>query len=413
MRNRWKTENWFTSHLNFSPEATSGQTFPSRIELHDISLRDGEQQTGLIFSAEEKVRIADKLDEVGIHRIEAGMPAVSKQDEQAVKTIARRGLRAKIFGFARCIPDEIKRVADCGVEGVVIEIPASEHLLHHAYRWPPEKAIDLSVRATQCAREHGLYTVFFTIDGTRTDFEWYLRLVETVAKDGHMDALAVVDTFGTLMPSAVPFYIRKLKERISVPLEAHFHDDFGCGVANTLLALANGAQVAHTTVTSIGERAGNVAYEELALALLTCHGVDIGLRYNKMVELSRLVQEIAGISVPSNRPVVGDLLYQIESGIIATWFLNCGEEHLLEVFPYHPRLTGHSKPGIVLGKNSGLDSVRHWLDRLGVSLNDEALNQLVLDVKERAYELHGLLSQEDLKGLLEQRSGESGPRKRK
>jgi isopropylmalate/homocitrate/citramalate synthase len=404
MPNPWKTKNWFTSHLNFAPEVVSGQAFPSNIEFHDVSLRDGEQQTGLVFSAEEKLRIADKLDEVGVHRIEAGMPAVSRQDEEAVRAIARRGLKAKVFGFARCIPDEIKRVADCGVQGVVVEIPASEHLLRHAYRWTPERAIELSVQATQCAHENGLHTVFFTIDGTRTDFDWYLRLVETVATQGHMDALAVVDTFGTLMPFAVPLYIRKLRERISVPLEAHFHDDFGCGVANTLLALANGAQVAHTTVTSIGERAGNVAYEELALALLTCCGLDTGLRYDKMLELSRLVRDIAKIAVPSNRPVVGGRLFQIESGIIATWLLNCGEEHLLEVFPYHPRLTGQAGADIVLGKNSGLDSIRYWVNRPGVQVSEEQLQQLLLDVKERAYELHGLLSRDDFAELVRRRT---------
>ncbi len=210
-----------------------------------------------------------------------------------------------------------------------------------------------------------------------------------------MDALAVVDTFGSLMPTTVPYYVRQLKQRVSVPLEIHFHDDFGCGVANTLLGLANGAEVAHTTVTSIGERAGNVAYEELALALLTCYGVDTGLRFEKMCELSQLVREIGKFAVPSNRPVVGDLLFQIESGIIATWFLNCSEEHFLEVFPYHPSLVGQRDAGIVLGKNSGLDSIRHWLEKAGGKATEVELQELLMRVKERAYELHGLLGKKD------------------
>jgi len=391
--------------LNFEPEARSDVHFAPKIQFHDVSLRDGEQQTGMVFTADDKIRIAEKLNEVGIHRIEAGMPAVSPEDEKAVRAITRRGLQSTIFGFSRCIVDEIKRVADTGVTGIVIEIPASEHLLKHAYRWPVEKAIELSVSATRCARENGLYTVFFTIDGTRTDFEWYLRLVDTVAKEGHMDALAVVDTFGSLMPSAVPSYVRRLKQRIKVPLEIHFHDDFGCGVANTLLALANGAEVAHTTVTSIGERAGNVSYEELALALLTCYGVDTGLKYEKMCELSRLVREIGRVPIPTNRPIVGDLLFQIESGIIATWFLNCGEENVLECFPYHWRLVGQSTPGVVLGKNSGIDSVRYWLQRTKMQVKEEDIPPLLADVKQRSYELGGLLRDGDFRELAEKYAG--------
>ncbi|MGB9106201.1 MAG: hypothetical protein WCC59_15700 [Terriglobales bacterium] len=400
MSEPWHTDHWFTSHLNFEREARDAVSFPRAISFHDVSLRDGEQQTGLVFTADQKIRIADKLDEVGFHRIEAGMPVVSPEDEKAVRAIARRGLQARVFGFSRCMVDDVKRVADTGVTGVVIEIPASEHLIKHAYRWPVEKAIELSISATRCAHELGLYTVFFTVDGTRTEFDWYMKLVEAVAAEGHMDALAVVDSFGSLMPSAVPSYICRLKERVNVPLEIHFHDDFGCGVANSLLALANGAEVVHTTVTSIGERAGNVAYEELALALLTCYGVDTGLRYDKMCELSALVKDIGRLAVPSNRPIVGDLLFQIESGIVATFYQNCGPEHVLEFFPFHWNLVGQRAADIVLGKNSGVDSIRYWLDRTGLKISsDDDLLHLVADVKQRSYELGGLLTEADFRKL--------------
>ena len=228
--------------------------------------------------------------------------------------------------------------------------------------------------------------MFFTIDGTRTDFDWYLRLVDTVAREGHMDALAVVDSFGSLMPSAVPSYIRRLKQHVKVPLEIHFHDDFGCVAANTVLALANGAQVAHTTVTSIGERAGNVAYEEVALALLTCYGVDTGLKYEKMCELSHLVREIGKLPIPTNRPVVGDLLFPIESGIVATFFMNCGAEHVLEFFPYHWELVGQRAADVLPGMNSGLDSIRLWLQRTGLQVGDDHIPLLLADVKQRSYE---------------------------
>jgi hypothetical protein len=120
----WKTDKWFTSPWCYLPEVRKNDTFASKIKIHDVTLRDGEQQTAVVFRREEKVAIAKQLDALGIHRIEAGMPAVSPQDKAAISDIAALGLKAEIFAFARCIPEEIKVVKDVGCKGVVVEIPA-------------------------------------------------------------------------------------------------------------------------------------------------------------------------------------------------------------------------------------------------------------------------------------------------
>ncbi|NSW83581.1 MAG: pyruvate carboxyltransferase [Syntrophothermus sp.] len=399
MSTPWKTDKWFTSPWNYFEDVIAGLEFPKNIQLHDVSLRDGEQQAGLIFSAEEKVRIAEALAEVGVHRIEAGMPAVSKEDERAIKEIVKRNLGPKIFAFARCMVDDIKRAVDCGVDGVVVEIPSSEHMIEHAYKWTLSKAIDLSVKATNYAKECNLYTVFFPIDATRADINWCLDLLNKVAEEGHMDALAVVDTFGGLSPNAVGTVIRKIKRHINKPIEVHFHDDFGLAAANTVLALAAGAEVAHTTITGIGERAGNAAYEDVAMTLLTMYNIDLGLKYDKIYETSKLLREISGIQVPQNRAIVGDMIYKIESGIIASWYRNCGRELPLELFPMRWDLMGHKAPEIVLGKNSGTDSVLHWLEKLGLSATDEQVNELVQAVKDEAYIKHRLLTPEEFEAL--------------
>ena len=135
-----------------------------RSKIYDVTLRDGEQQTAVVFRREEKVAIAKKLDAMGVHRIEAGMPAVSEQDKAAICDIAALGLKADIFAFARCIPEEIKTVKACGVKGVVVEIPASDHMVQNAYGWSLDRAMKASIDTTLAAKEAGLYTVFFTID---------------------------------------------------------------------------------------------------------------------------------------------------------------------------------------------------------------------------------------------------------
>jgi len=278
----WKTDNWFVSAWNYLPEVIKGFKPPKQVKIHDVTLRDGEQQAGITFTKDDKIRIAEKLAEVGVHRIEAGMPAVSPADEAAIKEIVKRNLGPEIFCFSRCMVDDVKRAADCGVNGVVMEIPCSEHLIKYAYGWPMEKAIDLSIKATSAAREMGLYTSFFTIDATRAEMDWFLNLIERVATEGHMDALVLVDTFGVLSPHGASYFTKRVKERINKPLEIHFHADFGLAVANTIEAVLAGAEVIHSTVTGIGERAGNAPMEETVLALLTLYGIDVGLKYDKL-----------------------------------------------------------------------------------------------------------------------------------
>lgn len=395
MSEPWRTENWFSSPWNYLPEITENFTLPSSVEVHDVTLRDGEQQAGVEFTAKDKVDIAVALAEAGVHRIEAGLPAVSAQDEQAIREIVSMDLPAEIYAFSRCMVDDVKRALDCGVAGVVMEIPSSHHLIDLAYRWPLEKAIDLSIEATTFAHENGMKVSFFPIDATRAGMVQYLDLVGAVAEQGHVDAVGLVDTFGVISPHAVSYFVRKTRERLGVPLETHFHMDFGMGVANTCLAVAEGAQVVQTTVTGIGERAGNTPMEEALLALLTMYGIDTGVQTERFFDISKLVMERAGVSQPSNRPVVGEKLYNVESGIIASWVRNVGEENLTEAFPYRPGLVGQADPTIVLGKGSGLDNVAIWLDRHGLDATTEQLNEILLQVKARSLETKSLLNDDE------------------
>src|SRR4029450_957974 len=214
MQEPWKTDKWYTSLWNHLPEARKNTRFQKDLQIHDVPLRDGEQQTAVVFRREEKVAIAKKLDAMGIHRIEAGMPAVSEQDKAAISDIAALGLKAEVLAFARCIPEEIKVVKACGCKGVVVEIPASDHMIQNAYGWSVDRAMKSSIDKTLAAKEAGLYTVFFTIDATRTELGRFLDIVEQVATEGHMDALTIADTMGVCTPGAVSHVVKKVIERL-------------------------------------------------------------------------------------------------------------------------------------------------------------------------------------------------------
>ena len=396
----WKTDQYFVSPWNYQPEVTAEFSPPKKLEIHDVTLRDGEQQAGVEFTADEKVRIAEKLAEAGVQRIEAGLPAVSPSDAMAVKRIAAAGLPARIFAFSRCMVEDVKRALDTGVKAVVMEVPSSEHIIKYAYRWEYERAIELTIESTRFAHENGMFVSFFPIDSTRADITTFLNMIEIIARDGHMDSLALVDTFGVLSPQAAAFMTRKVRERISKPLEAHFHMDFSLGVANTVTAVAHGVGTVQVSVTGIGERAGNTPLEDTVMALKTMYGIDSGIDFTKLYGLSKLVRELAGVTVPSNRGIVGDRIFHVESGIIASWVKNVGSERLTEAFPFRPEMVGQTGPQIVLGKGSGLDSVMIWLDKLGFPpANEEQTMAILTEVKSTSLQKKGLLSEDDFRKI--------------
>src|SRR6516164_384117 len=401
MQQPWKTDKWFVSPWCFLPEVQKNYKFPSKIKIHDVTLRDGEQQTAVVFRREEKVAIARHLDALGVHRIEAGMSAVSDQDRAAIEDIASLGLKSEIFAFGRCIADEIRTVKACGCTGVVIEIPASVHMIENAYGWSVDRAMKSSIEATLAAKEAGLYTVFFTIDATRTEVDRLLDMVERVATEGHMDAFTLADTMGVCTPDAVYHVVKKVIDRLKKPVEIHCHQDFGLGVANTIAALAAGASVAQTTITGLGERAGNVPMEDVVMSLLCLHGIDIGIRTQKFCEVSRFVMEKAKVTQPPNRPIVGDSLYEVESGIIAGWVRMARKEHPLEYVPFASDLVGQKPVNIVLGKNSGPPSIEEWCEKLGVKASEEERLAMLQQVKAKSFEKKDLLTADEFKAIVE------------
>ncbi len=324
------------------------------------------------------------------------MPAVSKEDMEAVKAIAHEGLSAKVFCFARCMKRDVDLALACDVDGVIMEIPSSDHLLKYAYGWTVEKAINLSVEATKYAGEHGLHVVFFTIDSTRARFETFWNIVDSVATEGHMDSCVLVDTFGVCSPEAISYLVREVKKRVDKPIEMHCHNDFGLAVANSLAGVVAGAEMVHTTVNAIGERSGNAALEETAVALELLYGVKTGIKFEKLRGLSKLVEELSLVKMPPHKPIVGDNAFTTESGIVAGWWDRAKDVKPLEVFPFNPEFLGYDKVKIVLGKGSGAASIVYRLKELGLKIPaEEKIDQILEKVKVFSEEKKRLLTDKE------------------
>jgi isopropylmalate/homocitrate/citramalate synthase len=196
--------------------------------------------------------------------------------------------------------------------------------------------------------------------------------------------------------------VQKTRERLpGVPLECHFHNDFGLGAANTLSALATGVDVAHLTVTGIGERGGSAPLEDVAVSLLTMYGVDLGIKYEQLTSISQLIRELSPLQIPNNRQIVGDDVFDMESGIITDWYQNCRHDHVLEVFPFHWDLVGGKPPRVVLGKKSGRASISLRLEEMGVTATPEQTMDILLAVKDKSIEKKGLLTDEEFEQIVQ------------
>ena len=400
MENRHiQEEMWWVSPYNFVDEVRAGLDLPQKVEIHDATLRDGEQTPGVVFRKDDKVRIAQKLDEVGVERIEAGMPAVSDEDFAAIKEITRLGLRAKIYAFARAMTVDIDKAVECGCHGVVIEIPIGYPKLKHQFKWTWEDVLRKSIDCINYAKKRDLHTVYFPYDTTRSREEDLTNLLTRLMDVAPPDAIGVVDTMGCALPEAIKYLVRKVKKLTGLPVEIHTHNDFGMGVATELAAVAAGAEVVHSCVNGLGERTGNAALEELMVGLHILLGMKTGYRFDKLIELSELVSSLSGMKLANNKPVVGRGNFIRESGIGIDLVMT----KPLAMFGTAPRLTGREAE-IVLGKKSGKASITYTLEKLGrKNVSDESVTAILKEVKDKGTEKKGLLSPDEFQEIIKRK----------
>lgn len=407
VENPWKTDDWFVSPWDYMEETTRGFALPGKVLIQDATLRDGEQQAHVVFREDDKVRIAEALAELGVHRLEAGWVTASAHDEAAVRRIVKLNLGFEVLCPSRGVEEDIKRTLDCGVDGIRLTAPGSDLLRGVGLGWSREKVIEVLANGTRLARQLGAKHIQISIvDGTRTEMPSYLDMFSAVVREGEVDSVVLTDTMGTLTPQAVAMATVKLKQATKRPIEAHFHNDFGFGVANAIQCVLAGAEVIHCTVNGIGERAGNTPLEETVLALRTLYGIDVGIKYGKLREVARLVEELSGVPMLRNRGFVGETAYHIESGMPVDEYRNIAEKLGSDVantasFAVHHRFVGSPEPYVVLGKMSGRGNVLWWADRLGMVLEKDEVSSVVAAVKERAYELGRSLDEAEFRQIVD------------
>jgi isopropylmalate/homocitrate/citramalate synthase len=359
------------------------------VGLYDTTLRDGEQTVGVVLDPGQKLEIARALDELGIDRIEAGFPRVSQDDWDAVKLIAGAGLRAEIWGFSRAVPADLEALVELGVPASVIESPISDLKLD-AIGVSREKMLGRITSAMGFAAEHGIHAAFFGVDSTRADPDFYERVYASAIEAGARE-LCVVDTLGIASPEAVAELVGRTVELAgpAIPVHFHGHNDFGLATAAAVAAVRAGATWIHGTINGMGERAGNANLGEVALTLRALYGVESNLRLDLIRAASEHVRELSGYSLEPWKPVTGETLFRRESGAVASQFHDPPS-----IEPYSSELVAAER-GIVLGKKSGLDSIRIKAEELGLELPEERRAAVLAAVKELGTRKRGLVTDQE------------------
>jgi isopropylmalate/homocitrate/citramalate synthase len=363
------------------------------VGLYDTTLRDGEQTVGVVLSPDDKVAIAKALDDAGIDRIEAGFPRVSAEDAEAIRLIMQEDLQAEVWGFARAVPADVEALAELGVRAAVVESPVSDGKLD-ALGVSREAMLDRIRTAVSAAVAARVKVAYFGVDGTRADLGFFRQAYEAAVEAG-AEEVVVVDTLGVATPEAAAFLVGSVLEWLGDerPVHWHGHNDFGLGTAAAVAAVQAGATWVQGTINGMGERGGNANLLEVALALEALYGIPTRLRLDRARALGRLVAETSGTPLEPWKPVTGDNLFTRESGAVAAQF---HDPPAIE--PYAGELIGAER-GIVLGKKSGLDSIRIKAEQLGLDVPEERRADLLAKVKALGVKKGGLVTDTEFRRL--------------
>jgi isopropylmalate/homocitrate/citramalate synthase len=385
---KWLTDKYWVSEFNYLDEIRTQFTLPEEVRIHDVTLREAEQTPHVALKPDEKLRIYEALDDLGVYSVEL-LPIISPDDREVAKELVamrKKGRKAKIVFLCRWDEKEVDFAAELGADGVVVECPASPWFGKVVWDLDERQIIDRLVTAAARAKKNGLETSVMPWEATKTPLAFLERLYKSVANDAGVDQITYTDTFGFGLPLTTTHMVRKIREWVpNVTIALHAHNDFGLATSTMLSGIIGGAVTVHTAMNTLGERAGNASTEEVVMGAELLLGIDTGVKLDLLYPTASLVAELAKVPIPANKPIVGSNEFTFESGMVVDMLLRMSKtDKPFSVLPFAPELIGRKGVNIVLGKMSGATSVRQKLEEMGLSATKEQIAELVERVKREA-----------------------------
>ncbi|KAF0208468.1 MAG: hypothetical protein FD171_951 [Actinobacteria bacterium] len=361
-----------------------------QIKIDDTTLRDGEQTAGVVFTNDEKVKIAKMLDRLGVQQIEAGIPVMGGDEREVIEEIAHLGLKASILGWNRAAIPDIQTSLDCGCDAVAISLATSD--IHIKTKLQKDRPWVLkSIReCVAFAKSNNVYVSVNAEDASRTELGFLIEYAKAAQAEG-ADRIRFCDTIGAMEPFRTYQVVKALIEETGLEVEMHTHNDFGMAVANALAGIHAGANWVNVTVGGLGERAGNAALDEVIMALKYLEGVDLGTDTTIFHEVTDFVMRAAGRTIPAWKPIVGSNIFAHESGIHADGVMKNPKTY--EIFP--PDEVGLERQ-IVVGKHSGSKTIEMKLAEFGLIISREDAAALLPSVRAKAVEFNRSLFDKEL-----------------
>lgn len=350
-----------------------------KVGILDSTLREGEQTPGVVFNIEQRVEIAKALSDLGVAMIEAGHPSVSPDIYEGIRRIMklkREGIiTSEIIAHSRAVKKDIEVAAELEVDRIAIFYGVSDIHLKAKHKVSREDALRIIAETVSYAKSHGVKVRFTAEDGSRTDFDFLVKVAK-VARDAGADRVSIADTVGVLYPLKTRELFSALtKEVPNVEFDIHAHNDLGLAVANSLAAIEGGATIVHTTVNGLGERVGITPLQQIAAAIKYHFGIEV-VKLDKLQYVANLVEKYSGIPMPPNYPITGDYAFLHKAGVHVAGVLN--DPRTYEFMP--PETFGRTRD-YTIDKYTGKHALKDRYEKLGVKLGDAELDQILAKIK--------------------------------
>ncbi len=347
---------------------------PKKIRVLDSTLREGEQHPGVSFTNKQRIQIAWMLDYFGVDQIEIS-PIVSADHKEAVKTIIKQGLKADIVSHGRALKEDIDVSLSCDAKWCAAYLGISDIHLKDKLRITREQAMERAVGTVEYAKSHGLKIRFTVEDGSRAEPEFLLKMCRAIEEAG-VDRISLPDTVGIMRPVGMYNFVKKVREAVDTPLDAHVHNDIGFAVANAFAACDAGVDQIHTTIDGIGERTGIPPLAEVSVALTFLYKSPNDFRLDMLQDLSRLIEDYTSIRPYDSKPIVGTSAYKHKAGTHLAAIL----KNPAAYEPIPPRTVGNRRR-IVFGELAGKTGAAYLMSILGLEKDNESAKALAAGLK--------------------------------